>query len=168
MKPSILLFVAVFLVFTLHGVAQTTSDEVVRETKRNIQQLLTYGGTTTEQEYIYVTNGIASSISNALDIKNGYTINGFSSFDALTGEPTYTSGDYYFWFATLDRAADKSTAAIIVKYEYKGWGGSVKWFCIPIASADLTDKFKKAVEGAMGEGAAESFSLASISYFLSR
>lgn len=101
---------------------------------------LTFAQTaTTQEEYNYVTKGIANSITNGLDIKKGYLIDWKEDFSALD----LTAGfevDLY----NLIRKKDSSLACFIV---IQKWEKVRYWYCIPILNPDLYKEFTSSISG---------------------
>lgn len=142
------MFIVVFSLLLLNLFAQEDYS-MSEESKANMavlkgEETLYYPTTTTEQEYIYSTNGIPNSISNALDVKNGYLLDGKKDFSSFNNYD-YTFKSYYsFKFVQLTRESDKSLAATIIK-AHSSYSGSTYWYCLPYNNKDLLERFFNSV-----------------------
>lgn len=95
-------------------------------------------GSTTQEEYNYVTKGISTSIENGIDLKKGYWINYQDDFTPLSS--TITEGNYNFIFQPLIRKSDSSLAAIIIKAK-SNVSRKTYWLCLPNDNHELYMKY---------------------------
>lgn len=100
----------------------------------------TYDGSTTNEEYKYMSVGIAESINSGLDIKKGYTLNGLDNFSALENYK-YVDNYYSFVFADLARK-DKTIAGTVAKI-YSRVSGKTYFMAIPNGDFEQDIKFKE-------------------------
>jgi len=96
---------------------------------------------TTEAEYNYCINGIPTSITNSLDIKAGYKIEGYNTLEEYNASSyTYNSGNYSIKFDNLIRTVDNTIAAVLIKV-YSSDSEKTYHRCMPIGNATLNEKF---------------------------
>lgn len=99
------------------------------------------GISTTDSEYNYAINGIPTSITNSLDIKSGYKIEGYQNLEEYSNVGyNYTVDSYSFKFDNLIRTKDNTIACVLIKM-YSGETNKTYYRCIPIGNVSLTEKF---------------------------
>lgn len=88
---------------------------------------------TTEIEYNYLTKGYAETVSKGLDLKQGYELQDFYTFnDSL----------YSFNFKLFVELKTKKTKGVLVTAVSKFWGNKY-YLCIPQDSPVLLNKYSE-------------------------
>lgn len=112
MKKSLLLLVTIIVFFCSKSFAQSL-------------------GSTTEEEYNYLTKGYKVQIESGLDPKKGYVLEDIKFV---------THGNYTFDFKALVRSSKKEVAGILVITKSKILGRTY-YTCIPINNTELDKNY---------------------------
>lgn len=119
------------------------------------------GEPTTEEEYNYMTKGYSVTVSQGLDVKNGYSVNLESKKQTrIVG----SMANYDFDFISFDRKT-KGNAGMIIKMVSDGsWSGGTYYFGVANCRGEVLGKFTTA-KNTQGPQVSHAFLLAFCKYY---